>query len=219
SGSNIISGGSRVHRATAVEGRAARHHHVDGLSPIRKVRLHQNSLEKNIVDNYVKKITSFELLNQKIDNELHNSRQGYVLCSWYNHWTSIIIEDVFRDHAKVLPAVGQVKKIDFFINDVPFDLKVTYLPEGFIADSRRSSGLRPELTLLKQRARAKNVVFDAELPDNRLLEDLWLKIRDHPSPEAQNQIHELVEFRLGLLDQCQRDPVALITWLYENQGI
>ena len=57
--------------------------------------LHQNSLEKTIVDNYVKKITSFDLLTDKIDNELHNSLRGYVLCSWYNHWTSIIIEDVF----------------------------------------------------------------------------------------------------------------------------
>lgn len=81
--------------------------------------LHQNSLEKTIVDNYVKKITSFDTLCSKIDNELHTSLRGYVLCSWYNHWTSIIIEDVFRDHSHVLPAVGQVKKIDFFLNDVP----------------------------------------------------------------------------------------------------
>lgn len=32
--------------------------------------LHQNSLEKTIVDNYVKKITSFDLINKKIENEL-----------------------------------------------------------------------------------------------------------------------------------------------------
>ena len=63
--------------------------------------LHQNSLEKTIVDNYVKKITSYESLTEKIENELHNSMRGYVLCSWYNHWTSIIIEDVFRDHPNV----------------------------------------------------------------------------------------------------------------------
>ena len=45
--------------------------------------------------------------------------RGYVLCSWYNHWTSIVIEDVFRDHPAVLPAIGQVKKIDFFATMFP----------------------------------------------------------------------------------------------------
>src|SRR3972149_7426382 len=71
--------------------------------------LHQNSLEKTIIDNYVKKITSFNQINEKIDNELHVSLKGYVLCSWYNHWTSIIIEDIFKDHTAVLPAVGLIK--------------------------------------------------------------------------------------------------------------
>jgi hypothetical protein len=181
--------------------------------------LHQNSLEKTIVDNYVKKITSFDSLCQKIDNELHNSLRGYVLCSWYNHWTSIIIEDLFRDHRNVLPAIGQVKKIDFFLNDVPYDLKVTYLPEGFIADSRRSSQLRPELTLLKQAARSHSIVFDPDLPDGRLLEDLWLKARDHPSSQVQHLIQELFAFRLRSLETCQQDPRTLITWLYEKQGV
>jgi len=57
--------------------------------------LHQNSLEKTIVDNYVKKITSYDVLSERIENEIYSSMRGYVLCLWYNHWTSIIIEDVF----------------------------------------------------------------------------------------------------------------------------
>ena len=92
--------------------------------------LHQNSLEKTIVDNYIKKITQYDGLCAAIENELLSSLRGYVICSWYNHWTSIIIEDLFKDHPNVLPAVGLVKKIDFFVKDVPFDLKVTYLPEA-----------------------------------------------------------------------------------------
>lgn len=40
----------------------------------------------------------------------------------------IVIEDVFKDHPSVIPAVGLVKKIDFFLHGVPFDLKATYLP-------------------------------------------------------------------------------------------
>lgn len=161
--------------------------------------LHQNSLEKTIVDNYVKKITDFDTLAEKIDNELLASMRGYVLCSWYNHWTSIIIEDVFRDHAAVLPAVGQVKKIDFFIHDVPFDLKVTYLPEGFIKDRRRADGLRPELTLLRQSARRHSVHFGADLSAARLLEDLWAKLSDHPTQEAKDLTRDLHKYRLDIL--------------------
>jgi hypothetical protein len=181
--------------------------------------LHQNSLEKTIVDNYVKKITSYGLLEDKIENELHHSLRGFALCQWYNHWTSIIIENIFKAHHAVIPAVGLVKKIDFFIHDVPFDLKVTYLPEGFVADMRRGATLKPELTLMKQAARRNDVHFDAELSPAKLLEDLWKKLRDHPSPDAQAVIAALNTHRLSLIHDCRNDPLPLIRWLYENQGI
>lgn len=175
--------------------------------------LHQNSLEKTIVDNYVEKITDYDALAEKIDNELLCSMRGYVLCSWYNHWTSIIIEDVFRDHVAVLPALGQVKKIDFFIDDVPFDLKVTYLPEEFIKVRRHADGLRPELTLLRQSARRHNVHLDAGLAATRLLKELWAKLSDHPSQQARDLTGDLQNYQLDVVAQCQSDATELITWL------
>lgn len=181
--------------------------------------LHQNSLEKTIVDNYVKKIRSYDLLQEKIENELFNSMQAYVRCSWYNHWTSIIIEDVFRDHESVLPAVGLIKKIDFFIRGIPFDLKVTYIPEGFIKDKRRSLGLRPELTLLKQFCRRNNIYFYDDIPDSRLLEDLWAKVSDLPTMVARDLISEFRERRLDIILEAITNPIELICWLYENQGV
>lgn len=181
--------------------------------------LHQNSLEKTIVDGYVKRITDYDTLNTKIDNELLTSMRGYVLCSWYNHWTSIIIEDIFRDHANVLPAIGQVKKVDFFVNEVPFDLKVTYLPEGFLKDKRRQNSLRPELTLLKQAARSHTITFDRDASDSQVLEDLWRKVADHPARDCANLIRDLRDYRLSVVEECQRAPVELIRWLYENQGV
>jgi len=181
--------------------------------------LHQNSLEKTIIDNYVKKIASFDRLNECIDNELLASMRGYVQCSWYNHWTSIIIEDIFKAHRAVLPAVGLIKKVDFFIADVPFDLKVTYLPEGYLKDKRSERQLRPELTLLKREARDLEVHFDATLPEARLLELLWNRLSDHPRQSAQDLIRELCDQRRQLLNDCVRDPGGLIRWLYENQGV
>lgn len=180
--------------------------------------LHQNSLEKTIVDNYVKKITNYEALCRCVENELLTSLRGYVLCSWYNHWTSIIIEDIFKDHANVLPAVGLVKKIDFFLRDVPFDLKVTYLPEGFLSEKRKAAGHRPELTLLKRASRTHELPISADLAEGILLQDLWAKVADHPSGECRQLIAELVAFRNALVTEIERDPGELIRWLYENQG-
>jgi len=181
--------------------------------------LHQNSLEKTIVDNYVKKIVSFDRLNESIDNELLVSMRGYVQCSWYNHWTSIIIEDIFKSHRRVLPAVGLIKKVDFFIAMVPFDLKVTYLPEGYLKDKRSSQGLRPEVTLLKREARNLGIHFDTNLPEARLLELLWSRLSDHPNESAQSLIRELSEHRRSTLEECVGNPDELIRWLYENQGV
>ena len=180
--------------------------------------LHQNSLEKTIVDNYVKKITDYEELCRCVENELLASMRGYVVCSWYNHWTSIIIEDIFKDHVNVLPAVGLVKKIDFFVRDVPFDLKVTYLPEGYLKEKRQDADLRPELTLLKRAARAHGLPISTDLADAALLQDLWAKVSDHPSPECKILIAELVNFRNALVADLEGDPDELIRWLYENQG-
>ena len=181
--------------------------------------LHQNSLEKTIVDNYVKKITDYDRLNQLVDNELVGRMRGYVLCSWYNHWTTILIEDLFFRHDSVLPAVGKIKKVDFFVNNVPFDLKVTYLPEGFVEECRKNEKLKPELTLLKRVARTVEVTFDRTLPKNRLLEDLWTKLKDHPADICQFTISELHNYRVGKLAECQVDASGLIRWLYENQGM
>lgn len=181
--------------------------------------LHQNSLEKTIVNNYVKKIRSFEILIEKIDNALFKSMRSYVLSSWYNHWTSIIIEDIFKDHPKVLPTVGLVKLIDFFVNRTPFDLKVTYLPEGYIKERREKYfRLRPELTEMKRLARRLTVHFERDLPPSQLIEDLWTKLNDHPSEEAQELITSLNNTRMRILDECINDPKNLIIWLYENQG-
>jgi len=181
--------------------------------------LHQNSLERTIVDNYVKKIRSFDELQARIDDELFHSMKSYVLCSWYNHWTSIIIEDVFRDHPSVLPAVGLIKKVDFFVRGAPFDLKVTYLPEGYIKHQRKTAGQKEEMSILKRFCLSNHIHFDRTLSAARLLEDIWIKVADHPSPEAKRLIQELKSRRLKILAKARQNPVDLIRWLYENQGV
>ena len=181
--------------------------------------LHQNSLEKTIVDNYVKKIRSFDELQLRVEDELFHSMKSYVLCSWYNHWTSIIIEDVFRNHPSVLPAVGLIKKVDFFVNGIPYDLKITFLPEGYIKDCRKAAGEKEEISILRKFCREQRIHFDRTLPAARLLEDLWNKVTDLPGDEARALIQDLKSQRLTVLENTKQNPVELITWLYENQGV
>ena len=181
--------------------------------------LYQNNLEKTIIDNYVKKIISYDDLGNAIENELHKSMRSYVLASWYNHWSSIIIEDVFKDHSEVIPSIGLIKKIDFFINNKPFDLKVTYFPEGYIKAMRKKDNLKPELTLMKQLCRKLNIGYEQKMPESSLIPDIWKKLGDHPDQNAQKMILGLKKYREYILNEAVKSPTSLITWLYENQGM
>jgi hypothetical protein len=181
--------------------------------------LYQNSLERTIVDTYVKRIRNWEELNKAIEGEIHASMQGYVRCSWYNHWTSIIIEDVFKDHPYVLPAVGLVKKVDFFVHNFPFDLKVTYFPDGYMRQLRQNDGLRPEFTELKAFCRQEGIYFDTHRPERVLFPELLNKIFEYPTPSAREFTRDFKATRTRLIRQTIEEPTELKIWLYENQGI
>ena len=180
--------------------------------------LYQNSLERTIVDNYVKKIRSYDLLTEKIENEIHVSMRGYVQSSWYNHWTSILIEDIFKDHKKVTPTLGLIKKVDFFLGDVPFDLKVTHFPEGFMAQRRNAAGLSTELQMLKRTARALGLTYNRKQRDKALFTELLTRIEDSHRSEAKTFIVEFKQMRWSIIQKAMKEPKDLIRWLYEEQG-
>ena len=67
---------------------------------------YQNSLDKYLVSRYVKVIQSYDILVSKFETEISTAVQGYVLNSWYNHWSSILIEHIFKSNDAVLPTVS-----------------------------------------------------------------------------------------------------------------
>jgi hypothetical protein len=180
--------------------------------------LYQNNLEKTIVDNYIKKINDFDVLNQKIENEIHSSMKGYVQSSWFNHWTSILIEDIFKDHKKVVPTVGLIKKVDFFISDVPFDLKVTYFPEGYMVAKRKALGLPTEIQMVKRFAKAKGINYDKNQKDKTILAELLTRISERNDKEAKEFISDFNKTRWDIVQETIKDKKSLIKWLYEEQG-
>ena len=177
-----------------------------------------NSLEKNIVNNYVKKIQSYEKINEEIEGSLLTSLRGYTLNSWYNHWTSIIIEDLFKDHNTVLPTVGLVKKIDFFISDIPFDLKVTYFPEQLLADKLKDNGYGNELTMLKKICRKLKIFIPVDLNPKGLKLHLYGKVSEDQRADAKEFIATLKQEKKEIIQEAENDPAELKKWLYENQG-
>lgn len=177
-----------------------------------------NSLEKNIVDNYVKKIQSYQAINDEIEGALLNSLRGYTLNSWYNHWTSIIIEDIFKDHPRVFPTVGLVKKIDFFINDIPFDLKVTYFPEELLKTKLQLRGYGNELTKLKRICRQLNIFIPSDMKDKALKLHLFQKVDEDPRDEARAFISNLKGHKKAIIREAEANPLELKRWFYENQG-
>ncbi|MHA8094931.1 hypothetical protein ACMH5Q_08550 [Aquirufa lenticrescens] len=180
---------------------------------------YQNSLDKYLVSRYVKvQNPSFENLVSKFETEISAAVQGYVLNSWYNHWSSILIEHIFKSHKEVLPTVGQIKSVDFFINDVPFDLKVTYLPAEFIKTKRKEKGLPVELTYLKKKAFEAKIPFDKTAKQADIFYEIVEKMKDRNDDFCSEVLKTLKEQKLTFLQEVQSDPKILATWLYENQG-
>lgn len=180
---------------------------------------YQNSVEQTIVNNYIKKVQDFEKLCTIVEKDISPRLKGYILCSWYNHWTSVLIEDMFKDHPSLLPTVGLVKKVDFFWKNFPFDLKVTYFPEGFMALKRKEKGLKPELTELKKFAKEHKIPFNKEETNAETFSELLTRISEDTSSEAKDFIKKFNEKRKEIILESVKNHSELIKWLYEEQGI
>jgi hypothetical protein len=179
---------------------------------------YQNSLDKYLVNRYVKVHKSYDTLISKFENEINSTVQAYVLNSWYNHWSSILIEHIFKSHKIVLPTIGQIKSVDFFINNIPFDLKVTYLPAEYIKDKRKEKGYPVELTFLKKKAEEAKILFDKNAKSSDIFYEIVEKMKDRSDDFCKDVLAVLKNQNLEILNEVQANPKILATWLYENQG-
>lgn len=92
----------------------------------------QGQLDQKIQMEYVRKTVIYEDILNNVKSKLHNDVTNYVVCSWFNHWTTVLIEEHISTHSKVIPTIKNIKGIDIFFDGQPFDLKVTYLPREYI---------------------------------------------------------------------------------------
>lgn len=181
-----------------------------------------NNLEKNIVNNYIKKLMHYEDIENALSGSILSSVYGYTFNSWYNHWSSIMIEEIFNKHEKVVPTVDLVEKIDFFIDGIPFDLKVTYFPEELLKKDMAQSlldlyGSSSELTCTKRLAKELGIAIP-QLKPRALLICLQNLLRESTDERAKIFIESVGNIKKEIINHYQNTPNALIAWLYENQG-
>lgn len=183
-----------------------------------------NSLDKYFVTHYVKSIPSYQDLQIKLASDALPVVSNYVIASWYNHWTSIIIEHIFKQHPSVLPTVGQIKSIDFIVKGVPFDLKVTYLPKSDwyqcnITQYLKSLGLpTTELKGLKGIAKKYGVQFDKTIPKNEQHEQILAQLKNVSDDAFNEAMTTLNAIRDKTVEYAVSHKIQLAKLLYEHQG-
>jgi hypothetical protein len=91
----------------------------------------QGQLDQKIQTEYVRRFVRYNDLINGVKSRLHDDITHYVIATWYNHWTTVLIEDHISQHPKVIPTLKNNFGIDIFFNNQPFDLKITYLPKNF----------------------------------------------------------------------------------------
>jgi len=91
----------------------------------------QGQLDQKIQTEYVRKIFRYDDLISGVKAKLHDDVTSYVICTWYNHWTTVLIEEHISQHPKVIPTLKNIKGMDIFVDNQPFDLKTTYLPKEY----------------------------------------------------------------------------------------
>lgn len=180
----------------------------------------RNSLDKAIVTRYVKtdEIVPYERLESICDGELRVMTHGYLLNSWYDYWSSVLIENVFRRQSGVMPAPGKIKNVDFFVDDVPFDLKVTYIPKEYAKAIRKELKIEDPIRRLKRFAKDHKIPFCKDADEETIRYELEQKIHDSQTSEGQIVLASIREDWRKLVCHIKMQPNELVRWLYENQG-
>lgn len=176
-----------------------------------------NSLDKKIIT-YVKRTYLYDEIINKIDNEISEHTKKYTLNSWYNNWTTILTEYLFKSNKKVISAVGKTKSVDFFIKDIPLDLKITYLPKEFIKEQRKIKGLKSEIGILTKLARENSIIYDDKTNEEIKKHQIIEQLKNLKKKNINKILNQLSKETKQIIEETKNNKDSLIKWLYENQG-
>jgi len=180
----------------------------------------RNSLDKAIVSRYIKteNIIPYEDLEKICEGELLEMSRGYLCNSWYNYWSSVLIENLFHRNSCVMPAFGKIKNVDFFVKDFPFDLKVTYIPKEYSKSIRKQLGIEEPLKKLKRFAKMLHIPFEDTADDEQIQYELTERLIDSGTIQGREVVEAVKTEWAETAEYIMNHGKDLIKWLYENQG-
>jgi hypothetical protein len=112
--------------------------------------VYRDDIRQHIQRHFVRNIESYEELLKKISKELNPVVKGYTIISWFNQWSTAIIEDFILSHPKVIPTARRIDKVDFFFLEIPFDLKITFIPAEYISLSIKNCVIRDREQIVEE---------------------------------------------------------------------
>lgn len=113
--------------------------HQSIVDELNKVDAHiwgmvQGKADAYIQSKYVRKYFKFNDLVNAIRGSLVNAMEAYTLCTWYNHWSTVFLEDLICQNKTVVPIIKKVKGVDVIWNEQEVDIKATNLPKEWFRD-------------------------------------------------------------------------------------
>ena len=94
----------------------------------------QGKADAFIQSRYVRKFFRFDDLVLALNESLYTSMEAYTLCTWYNHWSTVFLEDLICQRDSIVPIIKKVKGVDVIWNEQPVDIKATNLPKEWFRD-------------------------------------------------------------------------------------
>jgi len=61
----------------------------------------QGQLDRKIQTEYVRRFVKYDDLLRGVEERLHRDVVNYVVCTWFNHWTTVLIEEHIASHPRV----------------------------------------------------------------------------------------------------------------------
>lgn len=96
----------------------------------------QDDIHDRLTD-FVFGVASYDGLVEQINQRLRKHKEyrrltGYAHNRWYNYWSAMAVEEVFKASDRVDPAFNRYDRLkDFSIDGIKFDHKTTKFPRGF----------------------------------------------------------------------------------------
>lgn len=126
-----------------------------------------------------------------------------------------MIESLFKRNKRVISAAGEIKSVDFFIDDFPINLKVTFFPNQYMECKLKEILGKNSFIWLKNKAKALNITADKKASLSQQIYTIKEKLYESGHTDI---IDELKYSERSVIQDAMKNPIDLMRWLYENQG-